>query len=246
MSSAIPEHGSDDRATQLRAGQADPPGHVSRDTTIAAPTAAPTGWVGRLASAGIIAPPAFFTIMTVLGLVTPGYDWIARLGSELSLGRLGWVMITNFIALGAVELALAAALGRTIGDRLSGWVATGAVGLIGAAFVVAGVCVTDPARLVNGAAGAHTWHGNVHAFTAVVIFFIATPIASLAMARRMRRHTRFAIYCAVTAVATPALLVATFVSGNLLGMAERIVIAYVLTWLTILAHELRRGAFPRS
>jgi hypothetical membrane protein len=243
MSPAIPTPGSDDRATQRHAGHADPRGHVSPDTTIAAPTAAPTGWVGRVALAGIIAPTGFFTIMIVLGLVTPGYDWIARYGSELSLGRLGWIMITNFIALGAVELALAAALARTIGDRVSGWVATGAVGLIGAAFVVAGVCVTDPAKLVNGA---HTWHGIVHAFMAVVIFFIATPIAGLAMARRMRRHPRFAIYCAVTAVATPALLVATFVSGNLLGLAERIVIAYVLAWLTILARELHRGALARS
>jgi hypothetical membrane protein len=193
--------------------------------------------------AGIIVPSAFFTIMMVLGLVTPGYDWIARFGSELSLGRFGWVMIANFIVLGVVELALAAALARTIGDRPSGWVATGAVGLIGAAFVVAGVCVTDPATLVKGAA---TWHGMVHALMAVVIFFIGTPVAGAAMARRVHRHRRFAIYCAGSAVATPALLVATFVSGNLLGLAERIVIAFVLAWLTVLARELRRGSLTRG
>lgn len=243
MSSAIPAHTGDDRPAQLDAGNARPRDHAGADTTIAAPASAPAGWVGRVALAGVIAPIAFFMIMMVLGLVTPGYDWIARYGSELSLGPLGWVMIANFIALGAVELALAAALGRTIGDRASGWVATGAVGLIGAAFVVAGVCVTDPARLVNGA---HSWHGIVHAFMAVVIFFIATPIAGLATARRVRRHPGFAIYCAGTAVATPALLVGTFVSGNLLGLAERIVIAFVLTWLTILARELHRGALAQS
>jgi hypothetical membrane protein len=225
MSSTTPTHASGEPATQMRTG------HFSPTT--------PTRWVRRVALAGIVAPAGFFTIMMVLGLVTPGYDWIARYGSELSLGRLGWVMIANFIALGVVEVALAAALGRTIGDRASGWVATGAVGLIGAAFVVAGVCVTDPAKLVNGA---HSWHGIVHAFTAVVIFFIATPIAGLAMAWRVRRQRRFAIYCALTALATPALLVATFVSGNLLGLAERIVIAFVLTWLTVVARELHRGA----
>jgi hypothetical protein len=59
---------------------------------------------------------------------------------------------------------------------------------------------------------------------------------------RVRRQRRFAIYCALVAVATPALLVATFVSGNLLGLAERIVIAFVLTWLTVLARGLHRGA----
>lgn len=208
-----------------------------RETGHASPTV-PTGWVRRVALAGTVAPAGFFIIMMVLGLLIPGYDWIARYGSELSLGRLGWVMIANFVALGVMEVALAAALGRTIGDRASGWVATGAVGIVGAAFVVAGVCVTDPAKLVNGA---HSWHGIVHAFMAVVIFFIATPIAGLAMAWRVRRQRRFAIYCALTALATPALLVATFVSGNLLGLAERIVIAFVLTWLTVVAHELHRG-----
>jgi hypothetical membrane protein len=241
MSSALPTQSSDNPATQPHAGHTHG-GDASPGTTVTPATAAPNRWARRIALAGILAPPTFFTIMMVLGLVTPGYDWIARYGSELSLGRLGWIMIANFIALGVVQVALAAALGRTIGNRVSGWVATGAVGLIGAAFVVAGVCVTDPATLVHGA---HSWHGMVHAFTAVVIFFIATPTAALAMARRMRHHRRFAIYCAVTAVATPALLVATFVSGNLLGLAERIVIAFVLTWLTILARELHRGTLGR-
>jgi hypothetical membrane protein len=207
-------------------------------TTSTPPAAQPQRWTSRVALAGMVAPAGFFAVMMVLGLVTPGYDWVSRYGSELSTGPLGWIMIANFIALGVVELTLAAALGRTIGDRASGWVATAAVGLLGAAFVVAGVCVTDPARLV---ADARTWHGVVHALMAVVIFFIATPVAGLAMARRCRGQRRFARYCALTAVATPALLVATCSSGRLLGLTERVVIAVVLAWLTTLALRLRRG-----
>ena len=202
------------------------------------PAAGPRRWTNRVAVAGIVVPAGFFAVMMVLGLVTPGYDWVSRYGSELSLGRLGWIMIANFIALGVVELAVAAALGRTIGDRVSGRVAATATGLLGAAFVVAGICVTDPATLV---AGARTWHGMVHALMAVVIFFIATPIAALAMARRCRSQRRFVRYCVLTAVATPALLIATFTSGSLLGLTERIVIAVVLAWLTILALRLHRG-----
>jgi ABC-type glycerol-3-phosphate transport system permease component len=151
-------------------------------------------------------------------------------------------MIANFIALGVVGLALAAAVGRTIGDRPSGWVATAAIGLLGAAFVVAGVCVTDPSRLVSGA---HTWHGVVHALMATIIFLIATPIAALAIARRLRRRRRFARYSVLTAVGTPALLVATFSSKSLLGLGERIVIAVVLAWLTSLALQLRHGDLAR-
>jgi hypothetical membrane protein len=200
------------------------------------------GWTNWVTLAAMGAPACFFTVMMVLGFVTPGYHWVSRVGSELSLGSLGWIMIANFIALGLVELALAAAVGRTIGDRPSGWVATAAIGLLGAAFVVAGVCVTDPSRLVSGA---HTWHGVVHALMATIIFLIATPIAALAIARRLRRRRRFARYGVLTAVGTPALLVATFSSKSLLGLGERIVIAVVLTWLTSLALQLRHGDLAR-
>jgi hypothetical membrane protein len=185
----------------------------------------------------MVAPAGFFAVMMILGFVTPGYNWLARYGSELSLGPLGGIMIASFIALGLIELALAIALARALGDRASGWVTAGAVGLLGAAFVVAGVCVTDPATLVGGA---HTWHGVVHALMAVVIFFIASPIAGLAASLRFRRHLGFACYCLGTAVATPALLVLTFVSGSLLGLAERLVIAVLFAWLTALASGLYR------
>jgi hypothetical protein len=195
-------------------------------------------WVQRIGQVATAAPTGFFAVMTLLGLVTPGYDALSRFGSELSLGPLGPVMIANFVALGLTVLALAVALGRAVGDRISGWVVTGGIAITGAAFVVAGVCVTDPARLVSGS---DTLHGMIHAFMAVVIFFLATPTAALAMAVRCREQRAFRRYCLLVAVGTPALLVGTFVSGGLIGLTERIVIAYVLVWLTVLAVRVRRG-----
>lgn len=211
-------------------------------TTIAAPAARTRRLARGVTFAATVAPAGFFTIMMLLGLVTPGYDWVARYGSELSLGSLGWIMVVNFIALGIVEIGLAVALARTLGNRVSGGLAAAAIGVLGTAFVVAGVCVTDPAKLVGGA---HSWHGIVHALMAVVIFFLATPVAGLALAWRVRRYRRFACYCLLTAIATPALLVASFVSGNLVGLAERIVIAVLLAWLTAVARQLHRGSLPR-
>jgi hypothetical protein len=41
-------------------------------------------------------------------------------------------------------------------------------------------------------------------------------------------------------VGTPALAVATFVSGSLVGLAKRIAIAFALAWLTSLAVQLHR------
>ena len=81
----------------------------------------------------------------------------------------------------------------------------------------------------------------VHALMAAVISFVATPAAGLALTVRLRRHHRLAGYCALTAVASPALLVLTFVSGSLLGLAERVVIAVVFAWLIVLAFHLYRG-----
>ena len=42
------------------------------DLTIAPPTARPKRWASRVALAGMVAPAGFFTVMMVLGLVTPG------------------------------------------------------------------------------------------------------------------------------------------------------------------------------
>lgn len=190
-----------------------------------------------VALVAMVAPASFFAVMMIFGFVTPDYDWVARAGSELSIGSLGWIMIANFIIFGVVELALALAVGRVIADGVSGWLATVGVGLLGAAFVTAGACVTDPAKLVSGA---HTWHGIVHAFMAVVIFFIATPLAALATAWRLRGRRAFAVYCVIAGVGTPALLIVTSASGSLLGLLERITIAFALAWLTSLAVSLHR------
>lgn len=197
------------------------------------------GWMSRVALIAMVTPACFFAVMMILGFVTSGYDWMARYGGDLSLGPLGWIMITNFVTLGVVVLALALGLGRVIADCVSGWLATAGIGLVGVAFVTAGVCVTDRSSLISGA---HTWHGTVHAVMAVVIFLIATPVAALAMARRLRGLRSLAVYCVIAAVGAPTLLVVTFVSGSILGLTDRAAIAFVLAWLTSLAVQLHRWA----
>lgn len=191
--------------------------------------------VGALARAAVAAPAVFFTIMLVLSAVTPGYDAISRMGSELSLGRLGWVMIANFIGLGLTEVAFSVALFRSVGPAFSGRLGAAMVALVGIAFLDAGVFATDPS-------GAQvTTHGILHVLAAVVLFFFAFPIGGLAMAWRCRRQRGFAVYSALTAVTTPLLLVATFTSGDVLGLMERVLIGVDLTWLTVLARRTHCG-----
>jgi hypothetical protein len=69
----------------------------------------------------------FFTVMMVLGQVTPRYDWVARFGSELALGRCGWAMIANFVVVGVAMAGLGMALRRATGPRRSGLMGAAAV-----------------------------------------------------------------------------------------------------------------------
>jgi hypothetical membrane protein len=191
--------------------------------------------VGILTRTTVAAPAVFFAIMLVLGAVTPGYDAMSRMGSELSLGPLGWVMIANFIGLGLTEVAFGVTLFRAVGPAFAGRLGAAMVTLVGIAFLDAGVFVTDP----MGAQA--TTHGVLHVLAAVVIFFLAVPIGGLAMAWRCRRQHGYAAYSALTAIATPLLLVATFLSGDVEGLMERVVIGVALVWLTVLAWRTRRG-----
>jgi hypothetical membrane protein len=185
--------------------------------------------------AGMVIPGAFFAVMTVLGQITPHYDAISRFGSELSLGRYGWAMIANFIVVGVTVLGLAAALWRAAGRDRSGRLGALMAGVAGAAFVVAGVFVTDPHGQVK------TFHGAMHFAAAVAMFFVAVPAGGLAMSRWLRGSRWLSRYSALTGIATPLLFIATVMSGHYLGLTERVVIGAELAWLTVLAVALRTG-----
>jgi hypothetical membrane protein len=198
--------------------------------------AARTGTLGPvIAKLAVVAPPVFFLVMLALGAVTPGYNALAQMGSELSLAPLGWVMIANFIALGLTEFAFGVSLFRAIGPSWSGRLGAAMVTLVGIAFLDAGVFVTDPPGT------AVTTHGVLHVLAAVTLFFISIPIGAAAIAWRFRSDRRYAIYSALSAVASPVLLVATFLSGDLTGLTERVLIAMALAWLSVLALRLAPG-----
>jgi hypothetical membrane protein len=231
---AAPENGRDERkGVHAMSATAGTQSRVSRAMSHAPRAGQPP--IGPLARLAVAAPIAFFAIMLVLGAATPGYDAIRQMGSELSLGLFGPIMIANFLALGLTELAFGVALWRAAGPAASGRLGAAMVALAGVAFLDAGVFLTDP----MGAPV--TTHGVLHVLAAVAIFFLAVPIGGLATAWRFRRRRGFAAYSALTAIATPLLLVATFTSGDILGLMERVVIAVTLAWLTNLAWRVLRG-----
>jgi hypothetical membrane protein len=222
------------------AGTATPPGRDPPAATGRLPVQARAGVPAqrRLSrpalAAGLTGPVVFYVVLLILGQVTPGYDAISRFGSELSIGRLGWIMTANFIFLGLCEIAFAAGLRRVIGPARSGRLAAAMVGVAGAAFLVLGIFVTDLQGKVM------TTHGTLHSGAALVLFFVAFPIAGLAIGKRFNRERGFALFSRVTAIATPLLFIATLLSGDLLGLTQRILLGLDLIWLTVLAVQACR------
>lgn len=194
------------------------------------------GLVGVAGRVGTITPPLFYAVVLVLGQVTPNYNPVSRFASELSLGSLGWIMIANFIMLGAAVVVLSAGLWRATGSQLSGRAGAVLVGIAGLAFLDAGVFVTDRQNTPV------TTHGVLHVLAALVLFFFAFPAASGALARRYRNLRRFCRYSLATAVLTPVLFIVTFLSGGFLGLSERILIGMDLAWLTVVGILLSRGS----
>ena len=216
------------------AGTATPPGRDPPAATGRLPVQARAGVPAqrRLSrpalAAGLTGPVVFYVVLLILGQVTPGYDAISRFGSELSIGRLGWIMTANFLFLGLCEIAFAAGLHAVIGPARSGRLAARMVGVAGAAFVVLGIFVTDLQGTVM------TAHGALHSGAALVLF-LAFPAAGLAIGKRFRRERGFALFSRVTAIASPVLFIATFLSGDVLGLMQRILLGLVFIWLTMLA-----------
>src|SRR3954471_17364440 len=96
------------------------------------------------ATAGVVGPALWVTVMIVLGLSVPGYDTLTMPASALSLGGTGWVMIVNFVLLGVAEMLFAAGLWRASTGSRTGRTGAALIGLAGVCTLIAGPLVTDP------------------------------------------------------------------------------------------------------
>jgi hypothetical protein len=186
------------------------------------------------ATAGMIAPAAWFAVMIVLGQSERGYDALRMPASALSLGATGWVMIGNFILLGAAELLLAMGLWRSAGDSRSGRVAAALIGFAGACTLIAGPLVTDPDDALR------TLHAQLH-LTAVTLAFVSVSAAAIAFAHRHRDERGFARCSIVAGVSILPLFALSEAAAPFLGLIQRIAVAIALAWLTAIAARLRRS-----
>src|SRR5437773_1914924 len=116
------------------------------------------------ALAGVIGPIAFMTIMTFAGLIRPGYDPIARAGSDLAVGENGWLQTINFLTFGALVVLFSVGLRRALTGGRAVRAGCALVTLAGVGLILAGVFPTDLQSEPMSA------HGLLHWLASLLVF----------------------------------------------------------------------------
>jgi hypothetical protein len=218
-------------------------------TLIAAATPArPTRRPNRLLITGLVAGPLFVVTFLVAGAFRAGYDPMRHPVSSLALGPAGWIQTANFLVAGALTLAFAVGLrrslkpgpGATAGPVL---IAVWAVSLLGA-----GVFVTDPVsgypRGTPAVPEPPSWHGIVHdlvfSLPGFACFAAAMLVFAYAFARR--RAPWWAVYSALSGCAFVVLFFLTNAGFSqnphwvaTAGLTQRLTVGVGWLWLTLLA-----------
>jgi Protein of unknown function (DUF998) len=211
-------------------------------TTTEAPattTTTTTTTTNKLLAAGAVAAPLYLAVFLGQALTRENFDLTRHPASLLSNGGPGWIQTLNFVVAGALCIAAAVGLRRTVTGRGSTWgprlVAQYGVGLLLAAVFRADPAAGFPAGTPEDYAEI-SWHGMGH-FLAGFVGFSGLIAACLVFAAHFRSTGRkgWARYSTVTGV----LFTASFL-GLMAGAGSRPTIvafgiAVTLGWTWIAA-----------
>ena len=207
----------------------------------------------------MVAGPLFVVAYLVQGAVRAHYDPLRHPVSSLELGDFGWFQVANFIVAGALALAFAVGLRRTLKEskhvtgitRGSLWGPILA-GVWGVMLIGAGVFTTDPVSgYPPGTPGLLAEYSSLPAALHDYLSlpgFMALAAACVVFAVRFARLREYgwAVYSGVSAVAFAAgIVLATIAFGQVAalvaygGLFQRAAVTIGWAWLTLLAlHQL--------
>jgi Protein of unknown function (DUF998) len=200
---------------------------------------------------GVLGPPLFVVAFLIEGATRPGYDPARLPISLLSLGDLGWTQTANFIVDGALMIAFAVGLRRSL-PSLAGAAELGSllVGIFGAGLIGAGIFPADPGGGYppGSSASLSGSTGTQHDLSTLVVFG-ALIAGCFAVSRHfaVRAQTGWATYSAATGtiVAVGFVLMVIGFSGTnditlVAGLVMRLTVIAGWSWIAVLAiHELR-------
>jgi len=196
----------------------------------------------KLALLGAGGTAYFAAVFALLHVLDPITDAVGRAGSEYVLGPFGILMTSCYLALAGALIALALAFARVLRGRA----APALLLLAGLGLVVAAIFPTDRGVVAT------TVTGTIHNFAGLGTF-IAVLIAVMMLTRAMGKDPRFSgsgrwlgvlSLCVVASFAVLFLVSGPFVSIGIFGIAQRLFLACVSSWLLVAALQLRATARP--
>jgi hypothetical protein len=200
----------------------------------------------KLLTCGVIAGPLFILVVVIQELTRDGFDPKQHALSQLSLGDLGWLQITNFIVSGLLFIACAIGMRRALRGELAGRWGPRLFAIFGAALIWGGVFVTDPAYgfppgSPEGAPEEFSWHGILHA-VAPTVAGIAIVAACFVFARRFARlgQPGWRWYSILAAVVYLILGFASFPAEDFRLMLAGGILVW--SWASVIALRLLAGS----
>lgn len=196
--------------------------------------------------AGLVGPPLFWTVLTILGQTQPAYNAFRHDISLLALGPYGWTQTANFVVFGLSIIVFQRGLQKAVSPGEAWGPITVFLALSsGLALVAMAIFPTDPP-------GTWTVRGTVHLGIVIVLAGLL-PTVCFVTAGKVKRHPAwrgYAPFTMLTGVVTGILtLILVLVWGGAwrplhpwLGLYERAVFVVPSIWMGAMGVRLmKRG-----
>jgi len=183
---------------------------------------------------GMAAPVIFFLTAGILGMITPGYDPVTQLISELGESGApyaGAMNLLGFGVTGVLLVAFAPGLFVALGKNRVAAAGCGFVAIAGILFLAMAFISCDRGCIpVTPEGGLHLILGLFAAIAAVAAsFLLAWPM------RNSGRWGRIWQYSILTGILI-LLVLPVFISfGDLAGLLQRVLVGIIFLWLEVLA-----------
>jgi hypothetical protein len=202
---------------------------------------------------GTLACPLFIALVLIQGAKRPDYNSFLYPLSSLSIGKSGWIQVSNFIATGTLLILFSIGLNKVFRSSGVKSHAQLLIGLVGIGLIGAGIFVTDP---IFGYPAdkplilkQFTIHGHLHdAFSTLV--FICLPWTCFVFRKcfRVKGEPGWATYSVLTGFGIIIMFIITSAGFqqlpgfvNFAGLFQRLCVFTGLMWIALTSlHLLRR------
>ena len=210
-------------------------------TTPAEPMSRRLLFVRLLGAIGVAGVAYFVATFVVLHFVQWELNPAEHFISEYALGRFGWLVTVAFFVVGVGTLGLARGLHRSFepGELVATPVAL--IAIAGVSFIVLGIFKIDP--LLEAGTTAYTAAGIAHLLAGLVLF-LSLIIGAFILRGVFAGDPRWwgleeaTLRFALGMFVAPVVMVA--VPPQMVGLAQRAVVAIMVTWLAVLGWWMYR------